>query len=70
MKFAKLLFVLTIAALVAACAPVAVPGAAPAEPAAEPISMTYYMWDPSFEETEQLMVDKFNAAHPGMCQVV
>ena len=33
---------------------------------AEEITMTYYMWDPSFEETEQIMVDKFMAAHPNV----
>lgn len=33
------------------------------EPAAE-ITMSYYMWDPSFEETEQIMVDKFMEAYP------
>ncbi|GJM40690.1 MAG: sugar ABC transporter substrate-binding protein [Ardenticatenaceae bacterium] len=32
----------------------------------EEITMRYFMWDPSFEETEQIMVDKFVAAHPNV----
>jgi multiple sugar transport system substrate-binding protein len=28
--------------------------------------MRYFMWDPSFEEKEQQMVDKFMAAHPNV----
>ena len=28
--------------------------------------MRYLMWDPSFEETEQLMVDKFMEAYPNI----
>lgn len=32
----------------------------------EEITMTYYMWDPSFEETEQIMVDRFMEANPNV----
>ena len=32
----------------------------------EEITMRYFMWDPSFEETEQIMVDKFMAANPNV----
>jgi multiple sugar transport system substrate-binding protein len=34
------------------------------EPMAEEVTMRYFMWDPSFEETEQIMVDKFMAEYP------
>lgn len=37
-----------------------------AEESGEEITMTYYMWDPSFEETEQIMVDKFMEANPNV----
>lgn len=37
-----------------------------AEQPAEKISMRYFMWDPSFEEKEQQMVDKFMAANPNI----
>ena len=36
------------------------------EPMDEEITMRYFMWDPSFEETEQIMVDKFMAEHPNV----
>ena len=36
------------------------------EAAGEEITLSYIMWDPSFEETEQIMVDKFMAANPGV----
>lgn len=36
------------------------------EEAAEEVSLTYYMWDPSFEETEQQMVDKYMEANPNV----
>ncbi len=68
MKGKFLLFVL-LATLLVACAPVGAPGAAPAPEAgagtsAEPVALRYFMWDPSFEETEQMVVDKFVAANP------
>ena len=37
-----------------------------AEEPAEEITMRYFMWDPSFEEKEQQMVDKFTAANPNI----
>ena len=37
-----------------------------AEETTEEVTMTYYMWDPSFEETEQIMVDKFMEANPNV----
>lgn len=36
------------------------------EAADEEVTLTYYMWDPSFEETEQMMVDKFMEANPNV----
>lgn len=68
MKSKFLLFVLA-AALLVACAPAGAPGGAPApeagaETAIEPVALRYFMWDPSFEETEQTVVDKFMAANP------
>ncbi len=41
-----------------------VPAEAPAE--AEAVTLRYFMWDPSFEEEEQQMVDKFMAANPNV----
>ncbi|MFQ5593838.1 MAG: ABC transporter substrate-binding protein [Anaerolineae bacterium] len=44
-----------------------VPAAATEAPAVEePIALRYFMWDPSFEEKEQQMVDKFMAAYPNI----
>lgn len=42
------------------------PAAQPEEPAAEAITLRYFMWDPSFEEKEQQMVDKFIAEYPNI----
>lgn len=68
MKLTQYLFILIVTSLVTACAPVVAPAAAPAENARtggeEAITLRYFMWDPSFEETEQQMVDKFEAANP------
>jgi multiple sugar transport system substrate-binding protein len=55
--------VATEAPAVATEAPAAATEAPPAE---EPITMRYFMWDPSFEEKEQEMVDKFTAAYPNV----
>jgi multiple sugar transport system substrate-binding protein len=64
--------------LLAACAaPVQEPAADTGEAAApaaeseqvgegEQVTLRYFMWDPDFEETEQLMVDKFEAANPNI----
>ncbi len=38
----------------------------PMEEEMEDVTMSYFMWDPSFEDTEQIMVDKFIAAHPNV----
>ena len=37
-----------------------------AEETAEEITLRYFMWDPSFEEKEQIMIDKFTAANPNI----
>ena len=80
MKSVSFLLVLMLALVLAACgvttAPEAPPPAdteaaaeAPAgeEPATdEPITLRYFMWDPSFEEKEQQMVDKYMAANPNV----
>ncbi len=39
---------------------------APAEEADKEITLRYFMWDPSFEEKEQVMIDKFMAANPNI----
>ena len=71
----SILFIALVVALFAlvACAapPVAAPSdgageAADSEAMAEEVTLRYLMWDPSFEETEQIMVDKFEAANPGV----
>ena len=63
----------TIEAPAAPAAPTEAPAEAEAPapateaPAAEePITMRYFMWDPSFEEKEQQMIDKFMAEHPNI----
>ncbi len=77
MKVLKLLLTVVLVLSFAACAappPVTVdaPAAAPAadEAAApaedEAVTLRYFMWDPSFEEKEQMMIDKFVAANPNV----
>ena len=54
-------------AAVEAPAEAATEAPAPAEaPAAEEITLRYFMWDPSFEEKEQQMIDKFTAEYPNI----
>ncbi len=90
MKTVYLLFVFTLALVLAACgsaatpeapppaateAPAEVPAEAPAATEAPPaeapaadeeITLRYFMWDPSFEEKEQQMLDKYMAANPNV----
>jgi len=67
----SILFLALVVALSALVGCVAPPAAAPGdaggeEAMAEEVTLSYLMWDPSFEETEQIMVDKFEAANPGV----
>lgn len=74
-RISPLVLFLAFALILAACA--APPAgdssssdSAPADAATtadgEAVTMSYLMWDPSFEETEQVMVDKFTAANPNV----
>lgn len=77
---ALVVLVLVLSACAPPAAPVAAPAAPeqpteqpqeeavaqPPEAEAEPIALRYFMWDPSFEEKEQVMVDKFVAANPNV----
>ena len=71
MKVLKLLSFILIISFFSACVPIAptdsgATGAdAPAD-ADEEITLRYFMWDPSFEEKEQQMVDKFMAENPNI----